>query len=81
MSSLFNILERIASERVKSPCHSRTADIDIVRVAIGPSLESEAVVYASIITGLVVIISAFLMIIKQYERAIIYSAAGQVHQR
>ena len=54
MSSLFNILERIASERVKSPCHSRTADIDIVRVAIGPSLESEAVVYASIITGLVV---------------------------
>jgi regulator of protease activity HflC (stomatin/prohibitin superfamily) len=39
------------------------------------------VVYASIITGLAVIISAFLMIIKQYERAIIYSAAGQVQQR
>lgn len=66
---------------VRSPCHSRTADTDIVGVAIGPSLESEAVVYASIIIGLAVIISVFLMIIKQYERAIVYSAAGQVHQR
>jgi regulator of protease activity HflC (stomatin/prohibitin superfamily) len=43
----------------------------IVGVALGLSIESDAIVYAAIIIGLAIIISAFLMIVKQYERAII----------
>jgi regulator of protease activity HflC (stomatin/prohibitin superfamily) len=43
----------------------------IVGVAIGSSIGSSTVVYAAVAIGVAIIISAFLMIIKQYERAII----------
>jgi regulator of protease activity HflC (stomatin/prohibitin superfamily) len=43
----------------------------IVGVALGSALGSGAVVYAAVAIGVAIIISAFLMIIKQYERAVI----------
>ena len=52
----------------------------IVGVAVGLSVESNAIVYAAIVIGLVIIISAFLMIIKQYERAIILRL-GRYHRQ
>ncbi|HXV46517.1 MAG TPA: SPFH domain-containing protein [Nitrososphaera sp.] len=52
----------------------------IVGVAFGLSIESDAVVYAAIVIGLAIIISAFLMIIKQYERAIILRL-GRYHRQ
>jgi regulator of protease activity HflC (stomatin/prohibitin superfamily) len=52
----------------------------IVGVAFGLSIESDAAVYAAIVVGLAIIISAFLMIIKQYERAIILRL-GRYHRQ
>lgn len=43
----------------------------IVGVALGSAIQNEGVVYAAVAIGVAIIISAFLMIIKQYERAII----------
>lgn len=52
----------------------------ILGAALGLSVESDAVVYAAIIIGLLIIISAFLMIIKQYERAILLRP-GRYHRQ
>lgn len=43
----------------------------VVGAALGASLESDLITYVSVAIGAAVIISAFLMIIKQYERAVI----------
>jgi len=51
-----------------------------VGAAFGLSTGSGVVVYASIVIGLAIIISAFLMIIKQYERAIILRL-GKYHRQ
>ncbi len=43
----------------------------IIGIGIGLSYQNELIIYLAIATGIAVIVSAFLMIIKQYERAII----------
>jgi regulator of protease activity HflC (stomatin/prohibitin superfamily) len=69
--SLFSLSEKIVSQKGSGAHVIAGLLILIVGVAFGLSIESDAVVYAAIIIGLAIIISAFLMIIKQYERAII----------
>ena len=71
MSYLFNISERIVNQKGSGSHVIAGLIILIVGIALGLSIENDAVVYAAIVIGLAVIISAFLMIIKQYERAII----------
>jgi regulator of protease activity HflC (stomatin/prohibitin superfamily) len=69
--SLFNISEKIVSQKGSGAHVVAGLIILIAGVAAGLSIGSDAVIYAAIVIGLVIIISAFLMIIKQYERAII----------
>jgi regulator of protease activity HflC (stomatin/prohibitin superfamily) len=45
--------------------------IIILGFGFGITIKSELILYLSLITGIVIIISSFLMIIKQYERAVI----------
>ncbi|MEW6603785.1 MAG: SPFH domain-containing protein, partial [Thermoproteota archaeon] len=71
MSSLFNISDRIVSQKGSGAHAVAGLIILIVGVAFGLSIGSDMVAYTAIVIGLAVIISAFLMIIKQYERAII----------
>lgn len=71
MSYLFNVSERIVSQKGSGAHVVVGLVILVVGVAFGLSIESDAVAYAAIVIGLAVIISSFLMIIKQYERAII----------
>lgn len=71
MSSLFSISERIVSQKGSGAHIIAGLLILILGVGFGLSIENDAVVYAAIVVGLAIIISAFLMIIKQYERAII----------
>ena len=71
MSSVFRISEKLVSQKGSGAHVVAGLIILIAGVAAGLSIPSEAVVYAAIIIGLAIIISAFLMIIKQYERGII----------
>ena len=80
MSSLFSISERIVSQKGSGAHVIAGLLILIVGAAFGLSTGSDAVVYAAIVIGLVIIISAFLMIIKQYERAIILRL-GKYHRQ
>jgi len=80
MSSLFSISERIVSQKGSGAHVIAGLLILIVGVASGLSVGSDAVVYAAIVIGLAIIISAFLMIIKQYERAIILRL-GKYHRQ
>jgi regulator of protease activity HflC (stomatin/prohibitin superfamily) len=70
-STLFSLSERIVSQKGSGAHVIAGLIILLVGVAFGLSIANEAVVYAAIVIGLAIIISAFLMIIKQYERAII----------
>jgi len=80
MSSLFSISERIVSQKGSGAHVIAGLLILIVGIAFGLSIESEVLVYAAIVIGLAVIISAFLIIIKQYERAIILRL-GRYHRQ
>jgi regulator of protease activity HflC (stomatin/prohibitin superfamily) len=80
MSSLFSISERIVSQKGSGAHVVAGLIILLVGVAFGLSIASDAVVYAAIVIGLAIIISAFLMIIKQYERAIILRL-GRYHRQ
>ncbi|TLY09296.1 MAG: slipin family protein [Thaumarchaeota archaeon] len=80
MSSLFGISERIVSQKGSGAHVVVGLIILIVGVAVGLSVENNAIVYAAIVIGLAIIISAFLMIIKQYERAIILRL-GRYHRQ
>lgn len=71
MLSLFGISEKLVSQKGSGAHVVAGLIILLAGVAVGLSIPSEAVVYAAIIIGLAIIISAFLMIIKQYERGII----------
>ncbi len=71
MSHLFSISDRLVSQKGSGAHVVAGLIILIVGIALGLSIGSDAVVYAAIILGLAIIISAFLMIVKQYERAII----------
>jgi len=78
--SLFSISERIVGQKGSGAHVIAGLIILIVGVAFGLSIESDVVVYAAIVIGLAIIISAFLMIIKQYERAIILRL-GRYHRQ
>jgi regulator of protease activity HflC (stomatin/prohibitin superfamily) len=80
MSSLFSISDRLVSQKGSGAHIVAGLLILIVGVAFGLSIGSDATVYAAIVIGLVIIISAFLMIIKQYERAIILRL-GRYHRQ
>lgn len=80
MSYLFSLSERIVSQKGSGAHVIAGLIVLIVGVAFGLSIESDAVAYASIVIGLAIIISAFLMIIKQYERAIILRL-GKYHRQ
>ncbi len=71
ISSLLSISEKIVSQKGSGAHGDARLIILIVGIAFGLSAESDAIVYAAIVIGLAIIISAFLMIIKQYERVII----------
>jgi regulator of protease activity HflC (stomatin/prohibitin superfamily) len=71
MSYLSNISERIVSQKGSGAHVIGGLLILILGVGLGLAIGSDAIAYAAIVIGLVIIISAFLMIIKQYERAII----------
>ncbi|WP_148680793.1 hypothetical protein [Candidatus Nitrososphaera gargensis] len=79
-SSLFSISKRIVNQKGSGAHAIAGLLILIVGVAFGLSIESEALVYAAIVIGLATIISAFLMIIKQYERVIILRL-GRYHRQ
>jgi regulator of protease activity HflC (stomatin/prohibitin superfamily) len=80
MSSLFSLSERIVSQKGSGAHVIAGLLILMVGVAFGLSIESDAVAYAAIVIGLAIIISAFLMIIKQYERAIVLRL-GKYHRQ
>ncbi len=80
MSSFFSITDRIVAHKGSGAHIIAGLLILIVGAAFGLSTGSDAVVYASIVIGLAIIISAFLMIIKQYERAIILRL-GKYHRQ
>ena len=71
MSSIFNLSDSIVRHKGSGAHVIAGIIILIVGLALGQSLESPAVVYVSAAIGIAIMISAFLMIIKQYERAII----------
>ncbi|HYL65565.1 MAG TPA: SPFH domain-containing protein [Nitrosopumilaceae archaeon] len=52
----------------------------IIGIGIGISYQNETIIYLAIAAGVIVIVSAFLMIIKQYERAIILRL-GKYHKQ
>jgi len=80
MSSFFSIADRIVTHKGSGAHIIVGLLILIVGAAFGLSTGSDAVVYAAIVIGLAIIISAFLMIIKQYERAIILRL-GKYHRQ
>jgi regulator of protease activity HflC (stomatin/prohibitin superfamily) len=80
MSSLFSLSDRLVSQKGSGAHVIAGLIILIAGVAFGLSVETDAVVYAAIVIGLVIIISAFLMIIKQYERAILLRL-GRYHRQ
>lgn len=80
MSSFFSIADRVVSHKGSGAHVIAGLLILIVGAAFGLSTGSDAVVYAAIVIGLAIIISAFLMIIKQYERAIILRL-GKYHRQ
>ena len=71
MSHILNISERLVNQKGSGAHVIVGLIILIVGIGIGLAVQIDAIAYAAIITGLAIIISAFLMIIKQYERAII----------
>jgi regulator of protease activity HflC (stomatin/prohibitin superfamily) len=71
MSHTSSISDKLVSQKGSGAHVIVGLIILIVGVSLGLALQIEAIAYIAIIIGLAVIISAFLMIIKQYERAII----------
>jgi hypothetical protein len=71
MSSIFSLSERIVGQKGSAAHIIAGMTIIIVGVEPGQTLDSPLVVYVAIAIGAAVMISAFLMIIKQYERAVI----------
>ena len=71
MSSIFSLSESIVHQKGSGAHVIAGVLILIIGIAIGQAVESDAVVYISVAIGIAVILSSFLMIIKQYERAII----------
>ncbi len=67
----FNFSERFVKQKGSGYHVIVGALILIFGIGAGLAINNQSIVYASLAIGITVIISAFLMIIKQYERAII----------
>ena len=69
--SPFNFAERFVKQKGSGYHVILGALILIFGIGVGLAIDNQAIIYGSLSIGIAVIISAFLMIIKQYERAII----------
>ena len=67
----FNFSERLVKQKGSGYHVILGILILIIGIGIGLAIDNKSVMYASLALGIAIIISAFLMIIKQYERAII----------
>ena len=69
--SPFNFAEKLVKQKGSGYHVILGILILIIGIGIGLAIENKLITYGSLALGIAVIISAFLMIIKQYERAII----------
>ena len=67
----FNFSERLIQQKGSGYHVILGILILIIGIGLGFAINNELIIYGSLALGIAVIISAFLMIIKQYERAII----------
>ena len=67
----FNFGERLVTQKGSGYHVILGILILIIGIGIGIAINNELIIYGSLALGIAIIISAFLMIIKQYERAII----------
>lgn len=67
----FNFAERFVKQKGSGYHVILGAIILIFGIGVGLAIDNQAIIYGSLAIGIAIIISAFLMIIKQYERAII----------
>ncbi len=69
--SPFNFSERLVQQKGSGYHVILGILILIIGIGIGVAINNELIIYGSLALGISIIISAFLMIIKQYERAVI----------
>ncbi|MGI0040954.1 MAG: hypothetical protein ACRD94_03205, partial [Nitrosopumilaceae archaeon] len=69
--SPFNFAERLVKQKGSGSHVILGIIILIIGFGIGLTFDIKSIIYGSLALGISIIISAFLMIIKQYERAII----------
>lgn len=69
--SAFNFAERLVKQKGSGSHVVVGVLILIIGIGIGLSIDNSLLIYGSLGLGISIIISAFLMIIKQYERAVI----------
>jgi len=67
----FNFSERLVKQKGSGYHVILGVLVLIVGIGIGLAIDNNSIIYGSLALGIAIIISAFLMIIKQYERAII----------
>ncbi len=67
----FNFSERLVKQKGSGYHVILGILILIIGIGIGVAINNELIIYGSLALGISIIISAFLMIIKQYERAVI----------
>lgn len=67
----FNFSERLVKQKGSGYHVILGILILLIGIGIGSAIDNKSIIYGSIALGVSIIISAFLMIIKQYERAVI----------
>ena len=67
----FNFAEKLVKQKGSGYHVILGVLILIIGIGIGLAVDNKLIIYGTLALGIAVIISAFLMIIKQYERAII----------
>ncbi|MBI1828049.1 MAG: slipin family protein [Thaumarchaeota archaeon] len=67
----FNFSERLVKQKGSGYHVIVGVLVLIVGIGIGLAIDNNSIIYGSLALGIAIILSAFLMIIKQYERAII----------
>ena len=66
--SAFNFAEQLIKQKGSGSHVIIGAFILIIGIGVGLSINNALIIYGSLALGIAIIISAFLMIIKQYER-------------
>src|SRR5438309_653771 len=67
----FNFSERLVKQKGSGYHVILGILILIIGIGLGLSMDNQLIIYGSLVFGISIIVSAFLMIIKQYERAVI----------